>query len=117
MASTVSPDQTCEAVTFQAGGDGCGGKCHSCALDVEPSLATHGNALMRNRAAPIGINVTVSSGALDRAGLGCSGLTRPKRSICHSGILRAWALMWIGAAAGVNGCGAIAPGVRITSSG
>src|SRR5262245_4466974 len=98
MASVVSPDQTCEAETFQGGGVGRGGARHSCVVAFASSLVTHGKALMRNRAAPIGISVTVSSGAAERAGLGCSVLASPKRSSCHSEILRAWVLMRIGTA-------------------
>jgi hypothetical protein len=48
---------------------------HSCALGPVPIT---GNADIRSRAQPIGINVTVSVGSSDFAGLGCILPTSPR---------------------------------------
>src|ERR1035437_9533344 len=50
-----------------------------------PSPIT-GKVEMRNRAAPIGISVTVSVGWSDFTGLGCNLPTRPSASCFHAGI-------------------------------
>ena len=62
-----------------------------------------GKAEIRNRAAPIGTSVTVSTASSDRTGLSCNTAHKPWRSSVHSGIRFALAVIVIGAASVVNG--------------
>ena len=82
---------------------------HSCASLPWPIT---GKAVMRSRAAPMGISVTVSTGSSDFTGLGWSLPTRPSESCFQAGIRLASARSSMGAVSGVNGCagsGAAAP--------
>ena len=73
-------------------------------MDVTESVRTVGNAEMRNRAQPIGMSVTISTGSFVTTGLGNDemGPTSPS-SICHSGILHARARSSRGAVSTLNG--------------
>ncbi|GAA5021410.1 hypothetical protein GCM10025734_76630 [Kitasatospora paranensis] len=68
-----------------------------------PSGEAVGNALIRSRAAAIGIRVTVSTAAALRAGLSWSGLTTCWPSTCHSAIRRAGAVIRSGLPSWVKG--------------
>ncbi len=81
-----------------------------------PSGVAVGNAVIRSRAAPIGISVTVSTGAALRAGDACSGVTTSWSSAVHSAIFRADAVILTGAVSGVNGFDGSVPPVAANVS-
>ena len=87
-ASTVSFSEQCEAET----GSGLAA-AHVCASCPRPIT---GKAVMRSRAAPMGISVTVSVGSSDFTGLGCSLPTRPSESCFHAGMRFAFDLEFDG---------------------
>src|SRR5439155_6082014 len=69
---------------------------------AEPRLTT-GKAETRSRAAPIGINVTVSTAASDFTGLAGNLPTSPCRSCCQPATVLALARRRIGTVSGANG--------------
>ena len=66
-------------------------------------LSMTGKAVMRKRAAPIGIKVTVSTGWVDITGCATTSLTAPRGSSVQLGILRAEVVSLIGVASLRNG--------------
>ena len=70
-------------------GSGSGTGAPPAATTGRPAADAVGNDVMRSRAAPIGISVTVSTGARLRAGLSCSGVTTCWSSALQSAIF--WA--------------------------
>ena len=61
----------------------------------------------------MGINVTVSIGSSDHAGLACRAPIRPWPLRIQRGIFRALACKRIGTSCGVKGCAASGPGLRV----
>ncbi len=75
-----------------------------------------GKEVIRSRAAPIGISVTVSTGSEDFAGLGCKTFKSPFLSSVQPGMRRAFALSSSGAVSGVNGWAGSGPAPRTSSN-
>jgi hypothetical protein len=94
-ASRVSPSWQWEALRGRDFG-----AAHS--LDLDP-VPIHGNALIRNRAAPIGIKVTCSTGSRDFTGLACNRSTIPLESSFQVGMRLALASNRMGMFSGVKG--------------
>ncbi len=96
------PEFRLRITVYGAGGD------HGC-----PVAEVVGKAVIRSRAAPIGIRVTVSTGAVLRAGLSWSGVTTCWLSACHCSIRRAGAVILTGVPSRVKGLAASGPPVAV----
>src|SRR4051812_2208151 len=86
-------------LVWEAEGGG-GGLLHSLASGPWPMT---GKELIRRRAAPMGINVTDSSGSSDLTGLSWSLPTMPVESGFQLGMRRALTVRVMGGFSGVNG--------------
>src|SRR5215471_12641382 len=101
-ASTVSFSKQCDAETGNRLG-----VVHSCASGPSPMT---GKEVIRKRAAPMGIKLTVSTGSADLTGLGWSLPTNPFQSWVQAGTLLAWTFSSRGTVSGLKGCCGSGPG-------